>query len=268
MYPDDKTTADLTAEQLLEISQKVRCHFNDRIPAAVPELVILPVDPWHLHAFWNLPDQCHAGAIAENTDELVLRFYWSQRQSAHQDDAQCFFNVLANAERSQQNVRVPVDNRCYVGVIGLLDEDQNLIVLARSNSIDIPGAMLYPVMEQLKVTKKIEQLTGTQALKKVPQSNQQTNEQYFDEALIHRDIMARLSEQDLTHQFDPVLAVDHSVDNMKGISNQEDFNETQIDQLIRQKLNRSKVELQLKASISIRQPGSVANHHLSGQHYQ
>lgn len=129
--------AELTQETLRQVAEAVRGAFPR--PSANCELVLLDVDPRHLHAFWNIPpDQIarlrsEVAAIDEDPP-LVLRIAEVSPQGKPIEA----FDIEVIGLQGQFYVDIWDDARRYQGTIGLRLPDGALVTLARSNVIDLP----------------------------------------------------------------------------------------------------------------------------------
>ena len=73
----------LSSKEMLKISQEISRDYAPSISIPDPELVLIPVDPYHLYAYWNL------GNISQETDSLraevennlVLRVFWQPAEA-------------------------------------------------------------------------------------------------------------------------------------------------------------------------------------------
>jgi hypothetical protein len=128
-------------KELNDISLEISRQFAPKASTAVPELFLLPVDPSHLYAYWDLGE-----SIARITPEdgaencLILRIYWRPDDSPEIKSSNVWFDVAAGNPESRQKVRLPIDDTAYSAALGKLNPDNNLDVLATSNIIRVPPA--------------------------------------------------------------------------------------------------------------------------------
>ncbi len=264
------TNTNLTSKQLLEISQGIRCGFNDDPDSTAAELFFLPVDPYHLHAFWTIGDQLLTNLLSEDTVELVLKFYWNENQLSEQDDSTCNFNLSINLFQSQQSIRLPVDDRYYSGVIGLLDQSQNLKVLARSNTIHVPRAGMLPVNHKPQfATAAAKQSFVSNSMKKELTNVVQDNR--IDEELIHSKIMdVLLKYGDSNNTMDAELLADLFIADSGNSQETKSgrFNEAMIDALIKQHLHRQDIDSDVFNSLFNPQLDTIITNTSSHTFYQ
>jgi hypothetical protein len=190
-----RTSNPLTSRQLFEISQKISNSFNHRISSDISELVILPVDPYHLYAYWHLDDQQLIDVKTDSNQKLLLKIYWKNEQDRKQDPSKLWFNVDLDATRNQQKIRLPVNASHYSATIGTLDENQCWNSLVHSNTIHIPAASMQPNIQNMEATQTNDvQLVIAANNKK---STESTTNPVFDEVLIDTLIQQTLHEKGL-----------------------------------------------------------------------
>ena len=131
--------ADLTmsSETLRQVAEEVRTAFPRRLHA--PELVLIDVDPRHLHAFWTL----HAATVDSARQALkrdgsaapmVLRIY---EVSASGSDGAAF-DVEVVGLQGRCYVDIWDEPRRYRGELGLRRPDGEFVSLAGSSAIELP----------------------------------------------------------------------------------------------------------------------------------
>jgi|GEM_PF-291239 len=129
----------LSPQEMFEISQEISRKYAPNMSTATPELVLLPVDPCHLYAYWNLGDDKNiTGLKEESANPLILRIYWRPDENAALNNAKIWFDVALDTFQSRQKVRLPIDGTAYSAVIGRLYPDNSLRVFADSNLIHVP----------------------------------------------------------------------------------------------------------------------------------
>ncbi|HFD12616.1 MAG TPA: DUF4912 domain-containing protein [Crenotrichaceae bacterium] len=229
------TTINLTSDQLLDISQNIRRNFKYRLSTTVTELVLLPVDPYHLHAYWSLDSQTASILAAEN-HTLMLRFYWHNKQLEDFAASSCYFNIEINADQSYQRIRVPMNNCYYSGVIGLLTQNQRLNVLTKSNTIHVPRVGMLPVTDK-KSTIRVNESPRSEQIKQA--SCNLIGENHLDEVMTHHAILKDLRD----HCSDSVTS--NQLLSSQGIASetngsdvtQNQYEESRIDAMMTHRLN-------------------------------
>lgn len=150
-------------QELLSISQQISREFAPRAAASrgAAKLVALPIDPEHLHVYWQLDEQPKlppptAAAPTDNDQPLTLRVFSQAPASVPVESAPepttapapawastpTWFDVSADPNRSQQQITLPDGAACMAGIyqvaIGRLNEHQEFKALAYSSSAASP----------------------------------------------------------------------------------------------------------------------------------
>lgn len=129
----------LSAQEIFAISNEVSRRFAPEIASATSELVLLPVDPQHLYAYWTIDESQHTARLTHvNDNPLVLRVYWRPDAATGVDDSKIWFDVALHSLQSRQKVRLPVDGTAYSAVVGRLAADNSLTRYACSNTVHVP----------------------------------------------------------------------------------------------------------------------------------
>jgi len=266
----DKDTGKLTSEQLFEISQKISGKFNHSLASDVSELILLPVDPYHLHAHWTIVAEEVDALHLEGNSELVLRFYWDKPQSINPDTTKCCFSVNVDFSQNQQNIRLPVDNRYYSAELGVFDHNQRVTVLAKSNRVHVPRANRLPEIKKLTKLQLVNKAqTINKAVTRVENKNQLTtmvSEKVYDEVQTDAQIKAILLKHyshRIIDQFfhTSLISTDVSVVPVHGI-----YDEIVIDALIQRVLQQQGKDSQLVNDV-LRLESHYAASNLSGQNF-
>jgi hypothetical protein len=137
--PDDEYI--LSSQEMFEISEEISLDFAPKATNNKQELVLLPIDPDHVHAYWNLSDG-KASDTQKNTfqDELTLRVYSKPETTTHIATTKPWFDVAINSNQSQQNIVLPTHSQqnSYSATIGKRDQGNTLTRLADSNTTYVP----------------------------------------------------------------------------------------------------------------------------------
>lgn len=125
----------LSRQELLEVSQNISLYFAPRI-SNIRKLVLLPIDPEHLYAYWNLGDvQNEALSLSKTSNDKVLRIY---SQDVRGDVVKSKPVVDFNVQKSQtkQVISLPLINRreTYFAKIGELNPTEGFVALINSNT--------------------------------------------------------------------------------------------------------------------------------------
>jgi len=103
-----------------------------------PELILFPVDPYHLHAYWHVDEHIAATESKEGLQEpLTLRVYAQASASTDTKKAapDSWFDLPIEGFQRQQKVSLPTTlaETVYSAAIGKCHADNSFAVLAYSN---------------------------------------------------------------------------------------------------------------------------------------
>lgn len=129
----------LTAKELYEISREISLRFPPKEEVAKPELFLLPVDPYHLYAYWNLGR--HNGQTRSQEpagNDLILRIYWLPQDGTGGSRSNVWFDVPIREPNARQKVRLPLDDAAYSAALGKLLPNHGFDVYAWSHRIRVP----------------------------------------------------------------------------------------------------------------------------------
>lgn len=140
-----------STQELLSISQEISREFAPRPPDGRANLVLLPVDPFKLHVYWQLPEfRIKAIPKAAAADlQLTLRLFKQTPtppralETAPAEPA--WFDVTIDAGRSSQQVALPTESAAsasvsvYCAALGTVGQDRSFEALVYSNNADIPA---------------------------------------------------------------------------------------------------------------------------------
>lgn len=124
----------LSRQDLLEISQNISLYYAPAI-SSTDKLVLLPIDPLHLYAYWNINENKESMSTAKTERDEVLRIY---SQELSEDEIQCksIVNFPIQSFKSKQIISLPVSltRKTYFASIGELTEDKEFIPILTSES--------------------------------------------------------------------------------------------------------------------------------------
>ncbi len=147
--PDLVEKIRLSANELLDIVERIGRDFAPKASFNVPEITLLPVDPGHLYAYWSLGDK--PGISRPDEDQLTLRIYSQPDEDTAASEAASWFDVAIDSPNAGQQVSLPapVDEAAYSAAIGKHCADDGFIILAHSNIIHAPhgGAAWHQIHE-------------------------------------------------------------------------------------------------------------------------
>jgi hypothetical protein len=148
-----KADQPFSADELRRISAEITAGWSQ--PVQATGLTLLEVDPWRVHAYWNLPEAELAAARARlaGTGELVLRFSDISPQTGVSATPHGRFDIQVRGARNTWYVDLWRDAKHYSADLGLRGADGAFEVLARSNEVFTPRASPSPELafSQLEV---------------------------------------------------------------------------------------------------------------------
>lgn len=131
-----RPVVDLDPAFLRRTGEEVRTFFPR--PLTDVELVLIDVDPNHIHAFWNIPPAVIEAARARTgggEGSMVLRLYPADHGVAA---AERGIEVDVGGLQGRTYVGVWQPERRYRGMLGLRTGGDDLMVLATSNEVALP----------------------------------------------------------------------------------------------------------------------------------
>jgi hypothetical protein len=130
----------LSSKELLDISEEIGRDFAPK-PSSynAPELTLLPVDPGHLHAYWHL-EQSAEKSVPDNNEQLTLRVYSQPDEQKADAEATVLFDIAIDSSSANQQVTLPaaVDDTAYSAAIGKYRADDSFIEFVHSNIVHAP----------------------------------------------------------------------------------------------------------------------------------
>lgn len=180
-------TSGFSPQELFGISQQISREFapraDMRAPGA-PSLVLLPVDPRRLHAYWQLPEPARQARTdaqpqlpATSETGLTLRIYRQPEAKAdlpeQTENRPEWFDLPVSGQSSQQQIALPepLSNSAgyYQAAIGHLDQYKEFTALAYSNPAAVAetasaATWLAPVIAQFVLPVSAGSPAGSAAL--------------------------------------------------------------------------------------------------------
>lgn len=156
------TSPAFSPQELLGISQQISREFAPRAfdSWGLSKVTVLPVDPKHLHVYWQLEDALPGAAPPVEQlaagQALTLRVYTQAEPhaaaAARAEPSQDWFDVPVTAARNQLQITLPDAGACLAGMcqvaIGRLTENREFDALAHSNTTAV-APQISPVTERL-----------------------------------------------------------------------------------------------------------------------
>lgn len=133
--------------ELLDIGEEIGREFAPKVSHNTPALTLLPVDPGHLYAYWNLGGNREIATPDKDCKEqLTLRIYSQPDEEKANTETASWFDVTIDSPKTQQQVSLPgpVDETAYSAAIGKRCADDGFVELVHSNIIHAPrGRMAW-----------------------------------------------------------------------------------------------------------------------------
>ncbi|MGZ5013307.1 MAG: DUF4912 domain-containing protein [Methylobacter sp.] len=133
----------LSPKELLDIGDEISRSFAPKASHNISEIILLPVDPGHLYAYWNLGEN-RENSVPDNEDKspLTLRIYSQSEQEQATTETVAWFDIAIDSPSTRQQVSLPspVNETTYSAAIGTCCEDDSFIAFAHSNIIHAPHA--------------------------------------------------------------------------------------------------------------------------------
>ena len=128
----------LSQQDLRDISDETIQNYTPYDPYHQPELVLMPVDPLNLYAYWNLAAIETDNVINDTDRQFVLRVYSLPEQGEQESAIKMSFDITVSAYQNQKKVRLPMAATTYSAVIGEINADGCFSALATANAIHVP----------------------------------------------------------------------------------------------------------------------------------
>lgn len=196
----------LSQKEMRNISQDISREYGPKVETNSPELVILPVDPFNLYAYWNLGESHNAANNHKQSGaDLVLRVYWRPDNSHDISETKLWFDVPLTGFHNQRKVRLPIDETDYSAAIGKRFQDRRFDLMAHSNIIHVPRSRMAPVRRSKAKVK------STATASKGPVSYMVTLARalttgYYDESLFDSMIKETLYDKGIENNMDVLFS--------------------------------------------------------------
>ncbi|MGR9071749.1 MAG: DUF4912 domain-containing protein [Gammaproteobacteria bacterium] len=124
---------------MIEISRDINQSHAPAVSSNEPELVILPIDPYHLYAYWNFGGDFTFGTETDHAwHDLALRIYWLPDDGRGGEKSKLWFDVMLQKHQTQHKVRLPINETAYSAAIGRCCPKYGFSPFAYSNVIRVP----------------------------------------------------------------------------------------------------------------------------------
>ncbi len=130
----------VSQQELLEVSTEISHKYSPEVAPEIPELVLLPVDPFHLYAYWNIEKA--GGQTIMDHDSLILRIYWQSDISKQFMGKKQWLDYAISSYSHRKKLQVPYENTLYSGAIGKPQAQKGFLGCVYSNLVHTPRSGL------------------------------------------------------------------------------------------------------------------------------
>lgn len=131
---------DFSYRELQAVSRDISRRFMPKASSSFPEILLLPVDPHHLYAYWNAGSSRPPNPDRDAQKPLILRIYWRPNAEREITLSNLWFDIPADSAANRKKVRLPVDDTNYSAALGRLSPDHRFEALAQSNLVHVPAS--------------------------------------------------------------------------------------------------------------------------------
>ena len=131
----------ISRKEMREISQEITRKYPLSLSSHKHNLILLPIDPSHLHACWHLQQNTPQKAEKNSlTDKIVLRIYPHTEQSHAPTPTTPWFDIEINNSETRQTINLPVGINAdyYSAAIGRQGKKNDLAIFATSKVVHMP----------------------------------------------------------------------------------------------------------------------------------
>ncbi|MEI6333282.1 MAG: DUF4912 domain-containing protein [Methylococcaceae bacterium] len=137
----------LSSKEMLQISEEISLDFAPGVSNNTQKLVLLPVDPNHLYAYWNLGDA--PSGSTQKTDPghpLTLRIYSEPDNLADALKKKPYFDVAVDGTQAKKHIDLPwhTHQTSYSATLDNRYQNDNQAPLASSNITHVPLGKVMP----------------------------------------------------------------------------------------------------------------------------
>jgi len=143
----------LSPEVLRNVADEVKSSFVRAL--GKPQLVLIEIDPYRLHAFWTVTRDAlelarnRLGAAGADAS-MVLRVFEAETDDMESSEAPAF-DVDVGGLQSRSYVDIFGETRRYRAALGLRAGDNRFVTLATSNTVELPPASPNGASEILRI---------------------------------------------------------------------------------------------------------------------
>ncbi|MEI6267941.1 MAG: DUF4912 domain-containing protein [Methylococcaceae bacterium] len=137
----------LSSKEILQISEEISLDFAPSASNNTQNLVLLPVDPDHLYAYWNIGNDTSGRTQKTDPDhQLTLRIYSEPDNLTDTLKKKPYFDVAVEGAQAQKNIALPWHTHQTTYSATLVNRYQNnsQAPLASSNITHVPPGKVMP----------------------------------------------------------------------------------------------------------------------------
>ncbi|MGR8934286.1 MAG: DUF4912 domain-containing protein [Gammaproteobacteria bacterium] len=200
----------LLPEELLEISQDINSEYAPSASDTTPEVVLLPVDPYHLYAYWNLAEN-KANSVSRSHVEsgLTLRIYWHPDDNRAITTTKLWFDVALAGIQQHCTVELPLDGTRYSAAIGKRNADYSFNAFVYSNTVHVPRARIALPFLQTTAPPRIKAQTAASTSHKTEPDT--LGKESYDEVLTDLTIRQALDDKGVDINLAPPFNADNQI---------------------------------------------------------
>ncbi|HHJ38120.1 MAG TPA: DUF4912 domain-containing protein [Methylothermaceae bacterium] len=175
----------LSPQEMKAIGDEISQKYAPAYFSKTTEIVILPVDPYHLHAYWALADD---KAALLKRGKFVLRVHWLPDGVKKPSKSKLWFDIGLKPFSKSKKITLLIDDTWYLVEIGIRAEHK-FTAFAVSNTIHVPRARLTVVQGDLPRRKTRLEVSEEDKI-------------FYDEALIDAEIKKTLAGKNMLKVLD------------------------------------------------------------------
>jgi hypothetical protein len=175
-YANDNPQIQLSANELLAISEEISKQYAPITIEQETELQLMPVDPYHLYAYWNLSQKQIRQVKNFALRDMSLRIFWLPDTDSHIATTKLWFDVAVKSIQQRLKVRLPIDQTSYFATLGRHCANHCFEIMARSNIIHVPRGRMAPVKPEAEMSLAMENNNAEAGEKRVMLKPEKTTE--------------------------------------------------------------------------------------------
>ncbi len=151
-FSNNLSTRKLKQDEILSISTTISASFKPTLTNKQSSLTLLPLDPFHAYAYWQL-----TSSITQRIDKnkpLILRIYWQENEQLSLDETKFWFDIEINPLLSMHKIQLPIDGTGYAARLGQQLTPSLFTSFIEAKRIAVPHDKTKPIIVQHTATRK------------------------------------------------------------------------------------------------------------------